>query len=283
VPILGRTFTASEGVAVINGENWESPHVAILSYGYWRQHYGASSDAIGKVITVNQVGEKDEYTIVGVMPKGFDFPYPLDTDKPDMWINDTMAPGVFNQGNDLQVLGRLKPGVSLAQAQAEINTIAERIRAEYPKYYKDEEVSVVPLSSELIRDVRSVLWVLLAAFTFILLIGCANVGNLLLVRAVSREKEMAIRATLGARRWVLIRQMLAEGMLLALAGGAGVAARLRESARSCRAAAAIDLHSAIGFRGAGHAHADFRGGAFGDCHGSVQRAAELAAGAAESE
>jgi len=220
VPILGRTFTASEGIAVINGENWESPHVAILSYAYWRQHYGASSDAIGKAIIVNQFGEKDEYTIVGVMPKGFDFPYPLDTDKPDMWMNDTMAPGMFNPGNDLQVLGRLKPGVSLAQAQAEINTIAERIRAEYPKYYKDEEVSVVPLSSELIRDVRSVLWVLLAAFTFILLIGCANVGNLLLVRAVSREKEMAIRATLGARRWVLIRQMLAEGMLLALAGGA---------------------------------------------------------------
>ncbi|HEV2224707.1 MAG TPA: ABC transporter permease [Candidatus Acidoferrales bacterium] len=219
-PILGRTFTASEGVAIRNGENRESPHVAILSYAYWRQHYGASSHAIGKTITVNQFGEKDEYTIVGVMPKGFDFPYPLDTDKPDMWINDTTTPGVFNPGNDLQVLGRLKPGVTFTRAQAEINTIADQIRAEYPRYYKDEEVSVVPLNSELIRDVRSVLWVLFAAFTFILLIGCANVGNLLLVRAVSREKEMAIRATLGAGQWALIRQMLAEGMLLALAGGA---------------------------------------------------------------
>ena len=219
-PLLGRTFTASEGVATRNGENWESAHVAILSYTYWRQHYGASSEVIGKAITVNQFGEKRQYTIVGVMPKGFDFPYPLDTGKPDMWIDDSMAAGEFSSGNDLQVLGRLKPGVSLAQAQAEINIIADRIRADYPNYYKDEEVSVVPLSSELIRDVRSVLWVLLAAFTFILLIGCANVGNLLLVRAVSREKEMAIRATLGARRWVLIRQMLAEGMLLALAGGA---------------------------------------------------------------
>jgi predicted permease len=219
-PLLGRTFTASEGVATMNGENRGSAHVAILSYAYWRKHYGASSEVIGKTITVNQFGEKSQYTIVGVMPKGFDFPYPLDTDKPDMWINDSMVAGEFSPGNDLQVLGRLKPGVSLAQAQAEINTIADRIRAEYPKYYKDEEVSVVPLSSELIRDVRSILWVLLAAFAFILLIGCANVGNLLLVRAVSREKEMAIRATLGARRWVLIRQMLVEGMLLALAGGA---------------------------------------------------------------
>ncbi len=219
-PLLGRTFTSSEGVATRNEENWESAHLAILSYAYWRQHYGASSDAIGKAITLNEFGEKRQYTIVGVMPKGFDFPYPLDTGKPDLWINDSMVAGEFSPGNDLQVLGRLKPGVSLAQAQAEINTIADRIRADYPNYYKDEEVSVVPLSSELIRDVRSALWVLLAAFTFILLIGCANVGNLLLVRAVSREKEMAIRATLGARRWVLIRQMLVEGMLLALAGGA---------------------------------------------------------------
>ena len=216
-PILGRTFTASEGVAIKSGENRESPHVAILSYAYWRQHYGASSDAIGKAITVNQFGEKEEYTIVGVMPKGFDFPYPLDTDKPDMWTCDSIAPGEFSPGNDLQVLGRLKPGVSLAQA--EINTIADRIRADYPKFYKDEYVTIVPLSSELIRNVRSVLWVLLAAFTFILLIGCANVGNLLLVRAVSREKEMAIRATLGAGGFALIRQMLAEGMMLALAGG----------------------------------------------------------------
>ena len=219
-PVLGRTFAVSEDVAIKNGENWESPHVAILSYAYWRQHYGASPDAIGKTITVNQFGEKDEYTIVGVMPKSFDFPYPLDTDKSDMWTCDSIESGEFSPGNDLQVLGRLKPGVTLTQAQAEINTIAGRIRAEYPKYYKDEEVSVVPLSSELIRDVHSVLWVLLAAVTFILLIGCANVGNLLLVRAVSREKEMAIRATLGAGRWALIRQMLAEGMLLALAGGA---------------------------------------------------------------
>ena len=282
-PVLGRTFAASEGVAIKNGENWESPHVAILSYAYWRQHYGASPDVIGKTITVNQFGEKEQYTIVGVMPKGFDFPYPLDTDKPDMWTCDSIEPGEFSPGNDLQVLGRSKPGVSLPQAQAEINTIADRIRAEYPEY-KDEEVSMVPLSSELIRDVRSVLWVLLAAFTFILLIGCANVGNLLLVRAVSREREMAIRATLGAGRWGADPPD-AGGGDAAGAGRrrAGVAARLRKSARSCRAAAAIDLHSAIGFRGAGHANAGLRGVAVGDCRGSVQRASELAAGAAESE
>ena len=218
-PLLGRTFTASECVATSNGESWEYAHVAILSYAYWRQHYGANPDVIGKTITLNDLGEKEQDVIVGVMPNGVDFPYPLSTNKPDLWVN-LPIPDSFTPGNNLQVLGRLKAGVSMDQAQAEIHTIAERIRAQYPKYYKDEDVSAVPLSSELLRNVRSILWVLLAAFGFILLIGCANVGNLLLVRAVSREKEMAIRATLGASRLALIRQMLAEAMLLALAGGA---------------------------------------------------------------
>jgi predicted permease len=218
-PLLGRTFTASEGVAVAKDNRWQLAHVAILSYAYWRQHYGANADVIGKTITLNKFGDKRQYTIVGVMPNGVDFPYPLGPNKPDIWTNAALIQTSLG-GNDLEVVGRLKAGASLAQAQAEIHTIADRIRAQYPKDYKDEDVSVVPLSSELIRDVRSILWVLLAAFGFILLIGCANVGNLLLVRAVSREKEMAIRATLGAGRLAVIRQMLVEGMLLALAGGA---------------------------------------------------------------
>lgn len=218
-PILGRTFLPSEDVATLSGENWQSVHVAILSYSFWRQHYGASRDVIGKTVTLNQYGLKMAYTIVGVMPKDFDFPYPLYPAKPDIWINFALRDW-FGWANNLNIVGRLKPGVTVAQAQAEVNTIADRIRAKYPKYYKDEAVSVVPLSTDLIHNVRSMLWVLLAAFAFILLIGCANVGNLLLVRAVSREKEMAIRAALGATRWALIRQMLAEGMLLALGGGA---------------------------------------------------------------
>ena len=218
-PLLGRTFTASEGVAVAKDNRWQFAHVAILSYAYWRQHYGANPDVIGKTLTLNKFGEKRQYTIVGVMPNGVDFPYPLGPSKPDIWTNAALIQTSLG-GNDLEVVGRLKAGVSLAEAQAEIHTVADRIRAQYPKDYKDEDVSVVPLSSELIRDVRSILWVLLAAFGFILLIGCANVGNLLLVREVSREKEMAIRATLGAGRLALIRQMLVEAMLLALAGGA---------------------------------------------------------------
>jgi len=218
-PLLGRTFTDSEGIAVADGEHYEFARVAILSYAYWRQHYGASSGALGKTINLNRFGEKTQYTIVGVMPNGFDFPYPLARNKPDIWVNLPIVETSLD-GNDLAVLGRLKKGTSLAQAQIEISTIAARMRAEYPKYFKDEDVRAGPLSSELTRNVRSILWVLLAAFTFILLIACANVGNLLLVRAVSREKEMAIRATLGASRLALVRQMLAEGMLLAIGGGA---------------------------------------------------------------
>lgn len=218
-PLLGRTFTASEGVKVVQNDQWQSAHVAILSYSFWRQHYGASPDVIGKTLDLNGLGVRTQYTIVGVMPNGFDFPYPMDASKPDLWVNLTFS-NDFESGNFPRLAGRLKSGVSVAQAQAEVNTIADRIRAEYPKYYKDEYVSVVPLSTDMIRDVQSMLWVLLAAFAFILLIGCANVGNLLLVRAASREKEMAVRATLGASRWALIRQMLAEGMLLAFAGGA---------------------------------------------------------------
>ena len=217
-PFLGRTFLPDEDVATVSGERLQSAHVAILSWAYWRKHYGASPDVIGKALTLNEFGIREQYTIVGVMPEGFAFPFPLCRANPDMWVN-LAEPARFAPGNILNVVGRLKPGVSMAQAETEVHTIADRIRAQYPKFYKDEYVSLTLLSSELIRSVRSVLWVLLAAFSFILLIGCADVGCLLLVRAVSREREMAIRATLGAGPMPLIRQMLTEVPLLAVAGG----------------------------------------------------------------
>ena len=217
-PILGRSFLPSEDVATGSGENWHYARVAILSYAFWREHYGAGPDVIGKTLTLDDFGNRMQYTIAGVMPKGFDFPYPLYPERPDVWLSLSIR-DYFGWPNDLNVVGRLKPGVTLNQAKAEVNTIADRIRVEYPKFYKNEYVSVVPLSGELIRNVRSLLWILLAAFSFILLIGCANVGNLLLVRAVSREKEMAIRATLGASRLALIRQMLAEALLPSVGGG----------------------------------------------------------------
>ena len=218
-PILGRTFLPSDDVAIGSGDNWHYARAAILSYAFWEEHYGGSPGVIGKTITFSDFGDRMQYTIVGVMPKGFDFPYPLFPGKPDVWLSLSIR-DYFGWPNDLDVLGRLKSGVTLAQAQAEIDTIADRIRSQHPRFYTNEHVSVVPLSGELIHNARSLLWIFLAAFSFILLIGCANVGNLLLVRAVSREKEMAIRATLGAGRLALIRQMLTEALLLAAAGGA---------------------------------------------------------------
>lgn len=218
VPILGRTFLPGEAIARFQEGNWQYPHVAILSYAFWQEHYGASPQVIGKTLNLNEFGEHRQYVIVGVMPKDFEFPYPLSPTKPDIFLN-LAIPNRFSSGNDLSVIGRLNPDVSLAQAQTEVSTIANRIRKQHSQYYQNEYVSVVPLKSELIRDARSVLWVLFAAFSFILLIGCANAGNLLLFRAVSREKEMAIRVTLGGGRLALIRQMLLEALLLGFAGG----------------------------------------------------------------
>ncbi len=213
-PLLGRTFAPSDDIYVEN-----SPQLAILSFSFWMRRYGGSHEVIGKTLDLNRFGARTSYTIVGVMPEGFSFPYPLFADKPEVWLNLAYSTTRFSPGNNLSVIARLKPGVSPRQAQADVDTVAARIRAEYPRYYQNESVSVVPLQSELIRDVRIVLWILLGALGFVLLIGCANTGNLLLARAVSREREMAIRAALGAGRLVLIRQMLTEAMLLAMGGG----------------------------------------------------------------
>ncbi|MGB6823292.1 MAG: ABC transporter permease, partial [Candidatus Acidiferrales bacterium] len=139
-PILGREFLPSDGVATLTGGVWQSPHMAILSYAFWREHYGASSDVIGKALSLSELGYRTQYTIVGVMPKGFDFPYPLYPAKPDVWLNLAVPDWTFAQGNILHVVGRLKPGVSIVQAEAEVHTIADLIGAKYPKVYKNEEV-----------------------------------------------------------------------------------------------------------------------------------------------
>jgi putative ABC transport system permease protein len=104
-PLLGRTFTASEGIAIVSGDEQEAAHVAVLSYAFWRRHYGANPDVIGQTIALNEFGEKKQFTIVGVMPKEFDFPYPLEPDEPDFWTNYSTTTGVFYPGSDLRVKG----------------------------------------------------------------------------------------------------------------------------------------------------------------------------------
>lgn len=199
-PFLGQAFFPRDDTYDEHGATPSLSSVAILSYTFWQQHYGASADAIGKTLTLNQFGEREEYTIVGVMPQGFDFPYPMRSEKPDVWLPLAYSNTRFSPGNNFAVVARLQPGASLRRAQAELNTISDRLQREYPKYYKSEYVTVTPLQSELIRDARTILWVLLVALGLVLLIGCANVGNLMLMRPF-----------LARRKWRYSRRSALEG------------------------------------------------------------------------
>ena len=211
-PVLGRAFVSADAIS-------GSPRVAILTHDFWRRHYGGRPDAVGETLSLNFAGEKYGYTIVGVMPQAFEFPFPLVREKADVWVNFRFSLGRFLPSNSLTVVARLRKGATLRQAQAEIDTINSRIEREHRKYYEGERTSVVSLESELIRDVRTVLWVLVAAIGSLVLIGCANIGHLLLVRAVSRERDYALRAALGAGRAALVRGAFTEVALLAVAGG----------------------------------------------------------------
>ncbi len=215
---LGRTFQADD-------DEHQDRSVVLISDGLWKRRFGADRSVVGRTITIDEV----PHTVVGVMASGFQYPA-----RSELWVLGRNRNAVslslvsqfptndWNQERDahfLSVIGRLKPGVTLSQAQSNIAGITRRLEQEFPKTNSGLGSNVVPLHIQVVGDVRGVLFILLGAVGFVLLIACTNVANLMLARATQRTREISIRAAVGASRLRLIRQLLTESLLLSVLGG----------------------------------------------------------------
>jgi putative ABC transport system permease protein len=206
-PVLGRDFLAEE-------DQPGREKVVLISNGLWQRRFGGDANVVGKTLRLSG----DYFTVIGVLPPDFRLP---DQRERELWtpiaFKDTEQ--TLRQAHYVEAIGRLKPGVTVPQAQAEMNAIAARLAAQYPDTNTGWEVKLKPLLDSVVGNVKPTLWLLFGSVGFVLLITCANVTNLLLARASTRQKEIAIRTALGARRSRIVRQLTTESLLLALLGG----------------------------------------------------------------
>jgi putative ABC transport system permease protein len=211
-PMLGRTFFSEEDSP---GHDQE----VILSYKFWGSRFNGDRNVIGKTMSLND----RTFTIVGVMDQDFEFPISTDpADRPQLWkpLSWTDRERAVRDNHNYAVIARLKSGVTLQQARAELDSISNQLALQYPGDNKGWGATAIPLRDDLVGDVRPALLMLLGAVALVLFIACANVTNLLLAKAMSRRKEVAIRVAMGASRYRLLQQAIAETVLLGLAGGA---------------------------------------------------------------
>jgi putative ABC transport system permease protein len=208
-PALGRVFRPEETWA-------SSSNVAVISYGFWQRQFAGDPAIIGRIVHLNGVATE----IVGIMPKGFAFPSPdADLWTPVAWQASERSQIHFRRAHWIRVVARLKPGVSQQQADAQFQGVVRQLQVEYPETNRVMGADMSPLHDFLVGKVRQPLWVLLGSVLVLLLIACANVGNLLLVQALGREREAALRLALGAGRGRLVQQALTESLVLSALGG----------------------------------------------------------------